>query len=129
MTPSDVKQYRFMDRAIRIAKHKVDEVREKSGLRDKVTGSNPEYPYEERSFNIGNDGFKSTMMVQAVAEVHRLERLKANIEYAAAVITDPMDKIIFQRTMEGQSQSQIAIYLKVDQGTVSRRLAKICEYF
>ena len=41
MSPKDVKNYRFLDRAIRIAERKLDEAREKSVLRDKVTGSNP----------------------------------------------------------------------------------------
>ena len=129
MSPKDVKNYRFLDRAIRIAERKLDEAREKSVLRDKVTGSNPEYPYEERSFNIGGDGYHSSEMASAEREVERLRQLKSQIEYASAVITDPVDKIIFDRTMQGQSQAQISIALKLDQATVSRRLGKLCEYF
>lgn len=129
MSPKDVKNYRFLDRAIRIAERKLDEAREKSVLRDKVTGSNPEYPYEERSFNIGGDGYHSSEMASAEREVERLRQLKSQIEYASAVITDPADKIIFDRTMQGQSQAQISIALKLDQATVSRRLRKLCEYF
>ena len=129
MSPKDVKNYRFLERAIRIAERKLDEAREKSVLRDKVTGSNPEYPYEERSFNIGGDGYHSSEMASAEREVERLRQLKYHIEYASAVITDPVDKIIFDRTMQGQSQVQISIALKLDQATVSRRLRKLCEYF
>ena len=129
MSPKDVKNYRFLDRAIRIAERKLDEAREKSVLRDKVTGSNPEYPYEERSFNIGGDGYHSSEMASTEREVERLRQLKSQIEYASAVITDPVDKIIFDRTMQGQSQAQISIALKLDQATVSRRLGKLCEYF
>lgn len=129
MSPKDVKNYRFLDRAIRIAERKLDEARERSVLRDKVTGSNPEYPYEERSFNIGGDGYHSSEMASAEREVERLTQLKFHIEYASAIIDDPVDKIIFDRTMQGQSQAQISIALKLDQGTVSRRLKKLCEYF
>lgn len=129
MSPKDVKNYRFLDRAIRIAERKLDEAREKSVLRDKVIGSNPEYPYEERSFNIGGDGYHSSEMASAEREVERLRQMKFQIEYASAVITDPVDKIIFDRTMQGQSQAQISIALKLDQATVSRRLGKLCEYF
>ena len=68
-------------------------------------------------------------MASAEREVERLRQLKSQIEYASAVITDPVDKIIFDRTMQGQSQAQISIALKLDQATVSRRLGKLCEYF
>ncbi len=129
MSPKDVKNYRFLERAIRIAERKLDEARERSVLRDKVTGSNPEYPYEERSFNIGGDGYRSSEVASAEREVERLRQLKFHIEYASAIIDDPVDKIIFDKSMQGQSQTQIAFALKMDQGTVSRRLKKLCEYF
>lgn len=129
MSPKDVKNYRFLERAIRIAERKLDEARERSVLRDKVTGSNPEYPYEERSFNIGGDGYHSSEVASAEREVERLHQLKSLIEYASAVITDPVDKIIFDRTMQGQSQTQIGNYLHMNHSAVSKRLSKLCEYF
>lgn len=129
MTPQDVRHYRFLERAIRIADKKIDSLREGTVIRDKVTGSNPEYPYEERSFNIGGDSPERVKLTMAIQERDRLVRIKAEIDDALIVITDPLDKVIFERTMQGQSQTQIAAYLNIDQGTVSRRLRKLCSYF
>lgn len=129
MTPQDVRHYRFLERAIRIADKKIDSLREGTVIRDKVTGSNPEYPYEERSFNIGGDSPERVKLTMAIHERDRLVRIKAEIDDALIVITDPLDKVIFERTMQGQSQAQIAAYLNIDQGTVSRRLRKLCSYF
>ena len=129
MTPQDVRHYRFLERAIRIADKKIDSLREGTVIRDKVTGSNPEYPYEERSFNIGGDSPERVKLAMAIHERDRLVRIKAEIDDALIVITDPLDKVIFERTMQGQSQAQIAAYLNIDQGTVSRRLRKLCSYF
>ena len=127
MTANDVKNYRFLDRAIRIAEKKLDEARELSVLRDKVIGSNPDFPYEERSFNIGGERDDRDPLAKAEYEVKRLKLLKWDIEYALTIITDPGDKVIFERTMQGYSQTQIGIILGVNHSTVSRRLAKICE--
>lgn len=129
MKPKDVKNYRFLERAIRIAEKKLDDARMKSVLRDKVTGSNPEYPYEERSFNIGGDFYYSSELEAAEREVERLKQLKYHIEYASAIITDPVDKIIFDRTMQGQSQTQIGNIVHMNHSAISKRLSRICECF
>ena len=129
MTVNDVKHYRFLDKAIRAAEKRIDAIREGDVVFDKVTGSNPEYPYEERSFSISGRTSSQVAMIMAISERDRLVQIKSEIETALHTITDPMDKVIFERTMRGQSQKQIALHLKVNQGTISRRLAKLCEYF
>lgn len=129
MNINDVRNYRFLDRAIRLADKKIDKLREGDVVHDKVTGSNPEYPYEERSFNIGGSTANEVAMIMAISERDRLVRIKSEIDTALLIITDPKDKVIFEHTMQGKSQKQIAITLKIDQGTVSRRLQKLCEYF
>ena len=127
MTANDVKNYRFLDRAIRIAERRLDSLRESVVLRDKVIGSNPDFPYEERSFNIGGEFDNHDPFYAAEHEVARLRMLKSDIEYMLTIITDPGDKVIFERTMQGYSQTQIGIILGINHSTVSRRLAKICE--
>ena len=129
MTVSDVRNYRFLDRAIRMAEKRLDAARETSVLRDKVVGSNPEFPYEERSFNIGGEFDNHNPFAKQEWEVERLKRLKHQIEYALSVITEPDYKIIFESTMQGKSQTQIAKILGGDQATISRRLSKLCDYF
>ena len=132
MTASDVKNYRHLDKVIRAAKQKLDAIGEEPTLSDKVFGSNPEYPYEPRSFNVTGRSELAVLthrrkVREAQAELDRLLILKRQIEETADDIIDVSDKLIFTATMKGQSQAQIAMTLGVDQGTISRRLRKLCE--
>lgn len=134
MTASDVKNYRFLDRAIRSARRRVDDLRDAPVISDKVYGSNPDFPYESKGFNIsGNDMAVADMAKMryqaAVEELNRLLGLKREIEEAAMSITDVQDKIIFESVMKGQSQTQISIALGVQQSCVSKKFRKILEKF
>ena len=129
MNINDVRHYRFLDRAIRLADRKIDKLREGDVVHDKVTGSNPEYPYEERSFNIGGSTANEVAMIMAIAERDRLVRIKSEIDTALLIITDPKDKVIFEQTMQGKSQTQIGKMVNMTHGAVSKRLAKLCEFF
>ena len=132
MTVNDVKNYKHLDRAIRMAKQRLDDLGEVPTLSDKVSGSNPEYPYEARSFNVTGRSQLAIMIHkqrvnEARKEIDRLVFLKRQIEELADEITDYTDKIIFTSTMDGKSQSQVAMMLHIDQATVSRKLRKLCE--
>lgn len=132
MTASDVKNYRHLDKVIRAAKQKLDALGEEPTLSDKVFGSNPEYPYEPRSFNVTGRNELAVLthrkrVKEAQAELDRLLILRRQIEETADDIEDCVDKIIFTSTMKGQSQTQIAMTLHIDQRTVGRRLQKLCE--
>ena len=132
MTASDVKNYRHLDKVIRAAKQKLDALGEEPTLSDKVFGSNPEYPYEPRSFNVTGRSELAVLthrrkVREAQEELDRLLILKRQIEETADDIEDCVDKIIFTSTMKGQSQTQIAMALHIDQRTVGRRLQKLCE--
>lgn len=132
MTVNDVKNFKHMDKAIRIAKKRLDDLGEAPTLSDKVFGSNPEYPYEQRSFTVTGRNELAIVLhrkrvAEARAELERLLTLKRQIEETADDIVDFTDKIIFTSTMSGQSQNQIAMALHVDQRTVGRRLRKLCE--
>ena len=134
MTARDVKNYRFLGMAIRKAMEKVDDLREIPYLADKVTGSNPDYPYEERSFHVGGISemqyiISTDRLNDAVYECQRLLLLKEAIEHACSVIEDEFDKTIWIETMNGKTQCEIAEILSSDQKTVSRRLIYLCEIF
>ncbi len=132
MTVKDVRNYRFLERSIRIAMQHVDELREKPSLADKVSGSNPEYPYELRSFTVeGMESLQYTKQSEALkvamSECRRLVSLKQEIDEAAAVLTEEPDRTIWSETMGGKTQEEIAEKLSIDQSTVSRRLTYICD--
>ena len=128
MTVNDVKHYRFLDKAIRSAEKRIDVLREDDLLCDRVQASYDKFPFTASHARIS--GHQNTEKIRsAKAEIERLVMLKQQIECVCESLTDPMDKVIFERTMQGQSQKQIALHLKVNQGTISRRLAKLCEYF
>lgn len=137
MTARDVKNYRFIDRAMRILLKEMDKLQSVDATVDKVTGSNPEYPYEQKGFRIEGIGVDGVWMAwdnkarldRTVSEYSRLRSIKQNIEHAAEVIEDPFDRIVWTGTMEGKSQAQIAMQLGVDQSTVSRKLNELCEIF
>ena len=58
MTIKDIQMYRFLDHAINLAIRDVNSLAGSNSIRDSVTGSNPDYPYEERNFTVvGNDLF------------------------------------------------------------------------
>lgn len=132
MTISDVRNYRFIDRAIRMAQKRCDELQGLPVLTDKVYGSNPEFPYEAKGFNVnGSDmsvyDLQRRQYHAALAELQRLKGIKARIELIAASLTDVQDKIIFEGVMQGQSQTQIAVLLNVQQSCVSKKFRKILE--
>ena len=132
MTVNDVKNFKHMEKAIQMAKKRLDDLGETPTLSDKVFGSNPEYPYEARSFTVTGRNELAVVIhrrrvAEAKAELDRLLILKRQIEETLDDIVDFTDKIIFESTMKGKSQAQIAMMLHVDQATVSRKLKKLCQ--
>ena len=129
MTPADVRNYRFLDRMIAVAERQVDKVREQMTVRDSVLGSNPEYPYEQKSLSVVGTGRRLEYRA-AVAEVERLKGLKAEIEEVLeAVKDDHLTRDLFWGTMLGKSQAEIATTLGISQQTVSRKLTQLCKLF
>jgi len=129
MRPADVRNYRFLERMIVIAERQVDRVREQMVVRDSVLGSNPEYPYEQKSLSVVGVGHRLEFKA-AVDEVERLKGLKAEIEEIFEVVqADPVDGSIFGGTMSGKSQAKIASELGISQQTVSRKLTQMCNLF
>ena len=131
MTIKDIQMYRFLDHAITLAIRDVNALAGSNSLRDSVTGSNPDYPYEERNFSVvGQDmaaeAERKQKLRSAEAELARLKILKARIEEMSRNLTDARDRIILENTMRGKTQVYIATLIGIDQSTVSRRLETIC---
>jgi len=132
MTTKDVRNYRFLARMIRKAARRVDDLSTQSMLSDKVYGSNPEYPYEQRSFEVHGLDEKAEHRRQidledAMFEYHRLVTLQMEIETASRSLKDKTEKTIFDMTMKGEKQEVIAKKLGLERSTVAKKLARICE--
>jgi len=132
MTIKDIQMYRFLDHAINLAIRDVNSLAGSNSIRDSVTGSNPDYPYEERNFTVvGNDLFaeeeRKRKLRRAEKELARLKTLKFQIEDMSRNLKDARDRIIIENTMKGKTQVYIATLIGIDQSTVSRRLECICK--
>lgn len=128
MNPKDIRNYKHLERLIRIVNKKLDVLRENDGVADRVTSSQSLFPYVDGHASVFAHT-NSNAIRREEAELKRLEMLKKELESVPIMLDDPVDRIIFEKTLEGQSQTQIALALKVDQGTVSRRLKKICDCY
>ena len=132
MTVKDIQMYRFLDHAINLAIRDVNSFASINTLRDSVTGSNPDYPYEERNFvvvgeDVAAEAERKRKLRTAEAELARLRVLKAQIEALSRSLPDARDRIIMENTMRGKTQIYISTLIGVDQSTVSRRLESICK--
>ena len=100
----------------------------------KVVGSNPNFPYEQRSFTIS--GFNIASAAEWNEKVRELtEKIRIEKDYFARVtfaidmlilkITNPRDKLVFEYLYrDGLTQQQVADMLYIDQSVVSRTIAK-----
>ena len=134
ITAKDLQDYRHIDRVIVIWQKNVDELREKANVElvDKVTGSNPEYPYNEQSFKVRGvddnnaEAYKYAKRLHAAENnLKRFREIKRVVEEIREQLTDPKDKLIFEYTLKGTPQTVIADLLVISQTNVSERLAKI----
>ena len=132
MTIKDIQMYRFLDHAINLAIRDVNALASANTLRDSVTGSNPDYPYEERNFavvgeDVAAEAERKRKLRSAEAELARLKILKVRIEEMSKSLDDARDRIIVENTMRGKTQVYISTLIGVDQSTVSRCLERICK--
>ncbi len=103
--------------------------KKKKLVQDKVTGSNPEWPYEPRSFSLGGT-------VETVADANRLnfekhilemqkedaEALKAQVEEWMKGIPFRMQRIIRYKYFHRLSWEEVATLMKSKQGGEAIRL-------
>lgn len=135
MTLKDLQMYRFLDHAINLAIRDINAISEtKTTYVDSVSGSNPDYPYEQRNFKVVGENHtaedeRKRRLRSAEMELARLKRMKADIERLSKETQDARDRIIVENTLRGKTQTYIATLIGVDQSTVSRRLDEIIKNF
>lgn len=133
MTAKDIRGYKHLPKLIAICRMKVDELNARDAvLRDSVRGSNPDFPFQERSFGIAASreymGIpKSEELIRAEEDLAHYEGVKAEIDTLRLLITDATDKLILELMLQGKSQEYIADTTGMSQSTVSRKIQQMCE--
>ena len=128
MNPLDVKNYKHIDFAVWRLDKKIDDLREQNVIADKVRGSDSCFPYEPRGFSISSETHGKAIQ-KLEKEKSDLLRLKAQIKAVPSMLEDPISIFIFEQSMNGKSQTEIAAMLDIVPSTVSRHLQRICEHF
>lgn len=127
MKPKDLRNYRNLNRVIDTMKKRVVELSERT-TRDSVRGSNPSFPYEERTFSVvGTDDavMYTRQLREAEALLRYYEDCKARIDFFREKVDDPIDKLILEYSLQGKTQQTIGDFVGLEQATVSYRLRKI----
>lgn len=130
LTAQDLREFKHINRVIVIWQNNVDELKQRLEYVDKVKGSNPEYPYQERGFVVEGMGDISDAVIapkleRAKRELARFREIRDTVEDVRERIENPTDKLIFEYTIKGRSQQVIADMLSTSQSVISKRLTKI----
>ena len=131
MTARDLRNYKNLNRVINLMKKRVVELSTNT-VRDSVRGSNPNYPYEERSFSLvgAEDSLVyDKRLKEAEESLEYYESVKEKIEKGISLIEDPTDRLILEYTLQGKSRQLTADFLDISQSLVSLRLKKIVSIF
>lgn len=98
-------------------------------MHDKVTGSNPEFPYEKRGFHISGvnetylDGRKLKKEIDLLEEQkRRAEKLKAEIDEWMKTIPARMQRIVRMKYFDRKTWEEVAD--KIDKGLTGEGLRK-----
>lgn len=104
---------------IRETEEEIENMRKKEIVHDKVTGSNPEFPYEMRGFHISGisetylDSRKLKKEIGLLEEQkRRAEKLKAEIDEWMKTIPARMQRIVKMKYFEKKTWDEVAIKLK-----------------
>ena len=96
----------------------IQNLRKKEIAHDKVTGSNPEFPYEQRSFHVSGiieadlDSQKLKSELELLKErKYQAEKMKAEIDRWMKTIPARMQRIIRMKYFERRTWDEVAIKL------------------
>ena len=138
ITRKDIANYKLLGVLLEKDQQKLADYIEKrpSCYAGKVYGSNAEFPYEPRGFNVsGCDEYEMTQMkeweqkcremeIKVQEDIDRLKNLTIGIDRLIADCTDLEDKMILECTKDGMSQQQIARKVGLERSVVSKRIKK-----
>ena len=114
-----------------VTKKRLVELSERMEYKDLVRGSNPDYPYEERGFAIHGMSAASSEIERSIKKheesLKHFQEIKRKIECLRERTDDPVDKLIIEYTMCGDSQMSVAEKIGISQSKVSRRLSEMIE--
>ena len=136
VTREFVINFRYLEVVIENDKRALKKLKENPPQRvfDKVVGSNPVFPYEQKSFKV--EGIRSaeyeefdkkvtTLEKKIAMNIRFLEQTRIEIMELIEKIENPRDKSVFQMLIyERMTQEQVARKLYVSQSVVSRTIDK-----
>lgn len=116
---------------IRETEEEIEDLRKKEIVHDKVTGSNPEFPYEKRGFHISGMYLDSRKLKKEIdlleEQKRRAEKLKAEIDEWMKTVPARMQRIIRMKYFERKTWGQIAE--KMGQNVTENSIKKEFERF
>ena len=132
MTRQELKQIRYLKREIRLIQEQIAAV-ESEIVTDKVTGSDPEHPWTERSFIIkGLPGERNEKLLRLRDRLERrksdLQDMRAEIfEWVEGIEDSLLRQVIILRHVNGLSWRQVA--REIGAGTTWDSLRKMHDRF
>ncbi len=112
----------------------IQNLRKKEIVHDKVTGSNPEFPYERRSFHIAGinetylDGADLKKELDLLEEKkHRAEKMKKEIDKWMKTIPARMQRIVRMKYFERKTWEEVAD--KIDKNATGESIRKEFDRF
>lgn len=114
---------------IRETEDEIESLRKKEIVHDKVNGSNPEYPYQPKSFHISGinetylDGPKLKRELKLLEErKHDAEKMKAKIDKWMKTIPARMQRIVRMKYFEKKTWDEVA--RKINENTSGETIRK-----
>lgn len=96
----------------------IQNLRKKETVHDKVTGSNPEFPYEQRSFHVAgmresylDDARLKKELDMLEERKYQAEKMKAKIDKWMKTIPARMQRIVRMKYFERKTWDEVAIKL------------------
>lgn len=97
---------------IRETEEEIEDLRKKEIVHDKVTGSNPEFPYEKRGFHISGMYLDSRKLKKEIdlleEQKRRAEKLKAEIDEWMKTVPARIQRIIRMKYFEKKTWDEVA---------------------
>lgn len=98
---------------IRETEEEIENLRKKEIVHDKVTGSNPEFPYEKRGFHISGMYLDSRKLKKEIdlleEQKRRAEELKREIDEWMKTVPARMQRIVRMKYFEKKTWDEVAI--------------------